>query len=175
MKFPEFSKGVVSNLLMFRDHFESFDWTLISFRSSLPAVGGTGEERLLPNSFSRLLSNESGKGALFAARKLFLVLSVVGCQRSVVTINSRHSIENEIPGSATRIAVDVQILVFYATNYGQRTTSTDFWFGSSLPTFRRTTLGPRFWVLIEGSRHALAARDGGNGSPERGRRGRGRP
>ncbi len=90
--------------------------------------------------FYRILSDESGKGALFAARKLFLVLSAVGCQRSVVTINSRHSIENEIPGSATRIAVDVQILVFYATNYGQRTTSTDFWFGASLPTFWPSTL-----------------------------------
>ncbi len=33
MEFPEFSKQEVCNLLMFRDNFESFDWTLISLRS----------------------------------------------------------------------------------------------------------------------------------------------
>ncbi len=64
-------------------------------------------------------------------RNLFLVLSVVGGQGSVVTIDSRHSIENQIPGPVTRIAVDAQILVFIqrTTDDGPRTAA----FGSKLP------------------------------------------
>ncbi len=103
VEFPEFSKQKVCRLLMFHDNFESFDWTGISLRSQAHAVTlfpllaeqmGTD---YCPNSFSQLLSDESKKGALFATQKLFLVLSVVGCQWSVVTIISRHSIGNQIP------------------------------------------------------------------------------
>ncbi len=47
-KFPQFLKQEVSNLLMFPDNFESFDWTLKSLRSPLPAVGVSSGNGLLP-------------------------------------------------------------------------------------------------------------------------------
>ncbi len=111
---------------MFDGKFESPDEALTSLRSLAlvltlsPVLGGQVSKGFWPNLLSRLLSDESGKGRASLLRNLFFVLPVVGCQRSVVTINSRHSIENEIPGSATRIAVDVQILVFYATDHEHR-------------------------------------------------------
>ncbi len=84
-----------------------------------------------PNPFSRLLSDESDKGALFAAQNLFLVLSVVGCQGSVVTVLSGHSIENQMPRPVTRIAVNAKISVFMqrTTDDVPRTPT----FGSELP------------------------------------------
>ncbi len=53
VEFSEFSKQEVCNLLMFHDHFESFDWTLISLRAlalALTLAGltdftGTGQRK----------------------------------------------------------------------------------------------------------------------------------
>ncbi len=146
LEFPEFSKQEISNLLMFHDNFESFDGTLTSLRSlllalppfpPLPGQVGTG---CCPNPFSRLLSDESGKGALFAAQKLFWVLSGVGCRSSVVTINSRHSIANQMPWARYLNSRGCADLPLYTTNHGRRTTSTDSWFRASLPTSWRSTL-----------------------------------
>ncbi len=50
LEFSEFSKQEVCNPLVFHDDFESFDWTLISLRSLLFALGGTGGDGLLPKS-----------------------------------------------------------------------------------------------------------------------------
>ncbi len=77
MAFPEFSNQEVSNLLMVCDNFESFDGTLISLRSPAlaltlcPPLAPPMATGCCPNPFSRLLSGESGKGALFAAPKSF--------------------------------------------------------------------------------------------------------
>ncbi len=49
MEFPEPYKQEILNLLMFRDNFEPFDWTLISLRSlafALTLAGLTGGEFL---------------------------------------------------------------------------------------------------------------------------------
>ncbi len=72
------------------------------------------------NPFSRLLSDESGKGALFAVQKLFWVLSVVGSQWSVVTIHSRHSIENQTPWARYSNSRGCANVSLYATNHGHR-------------------------------------------------------
>ncbi len=71
MEFPEFLKRVISNLLMFHNNFESFDWTLISLRShalALTLSGLTGGESLpLPRSkggaFPFLLALEGSPNA----------------------------------------------------------------------------------------------------------------
>ncbi len=47
VEFPQFSKQVVSNLLMLNSNFESLDEALIPLRSLLLAFGGTGGEGLL--------------------------------------------------------------------------------------------------------------------------------
>ncbi len=57
LEFSEFSKQEVRNLPMFYDSFESFDWTLISLRSLLLAVGGQVGTGCCPNPFRPLVSN----------------------------------------------------------------------------------------------------------------------
>ncbi len=54
VEFPDFSKQEVCNLLMFHDHFESFDGTLISLHSLALALTPSGlpdGDGLLPKSF----------------------------------------------------------------------------------------------------------------------------
>ncbi len=69
---------------MFLDNFESFDWTLTCLRSfllalpSFPPMAGQVGTGFCPNPFSQLLSDESGKGALFAAQKLFSTILKLG-------------------------------------------------------------------------------------------------
>jgi len=74
------------------------------------------------------------KGALHCSETFS---SDVGFSRqlSVVTVNSRHSIENEMPWARyvnSRGCVDPNL---HTTNDGQRITSEDFWFTGPFYSF----------------------------------------
>ncbi len=79
------------------------------------------------------------------ARNLF-----ISGRLSVVTINLRHSIENEIPRTRYLNSCGCVTPNLLATNHGQRTTSNDFRFRASLSTFRRNILAKASLTLSEG-------------------------
>ncbi len=122
---------------MFHDSFESLDWTLISVRSSALALNlfpplagqvGTGRSQIPLLDFC-LMKVEKERSSLLESFSGRCQLPVVSGQ----LYRSLHVIRLEIkfPGSATRIAVDSQILVFIqrTTDDGPRTPT----FGSELP------------------------------------------